>query len=152
MVICSGGGRFFLMLSGQTFLVTPWLSCSFPANYHLNYLRPAPTWHCSSVGRAMVVCFGGRGFESHRALFLSRAIPQKESFVIFIQHFKYKYSLETFLWGCVRLEKKHNCVVTLTSCFTYFVNHTFHSKPTSHLRNHPPLTPILPRLAPLFNF
>ena len=38
------------MLSGQTLLVTPSLTCSSAANYHLNFPRPAPIWPCSSVG------------------------------------------------------------------------------------------------------
>ena len=56
-------------------LVTTSLTCSFAAIYHLNFPRPAPVWPCSSVGRATLICSGGRGFESHRdqseALFLS---------------------------------------------------------------------------------
>ena len=38
------------MLSGQTLLVTPSLTCLLAANYHLKYPRPAPTWPCSSDG------------------------------------------------------------------------------------------------------
>ena len=53
------------MLSAKTSLVTPSLMCSFAANYHLNFPRPAPIWPCSSVGRATVIRSGGRGFESH---------------------------------------------------------------------------------------
>ena len=55
-----------IVLSGQTLLVTPSLTYSFAANYHLNFPRPAPIWPCSSVSRATVICSGGRGFEPHR--------------------------------------------------------------------------------------
>ena len=34
-------------------------------NYHLNFPRPAPIWFCRSVGRATVICYGGRGFKPH---------------------------------------------------------------------------------------
>ena len=45
----------------------PSLTCSFPQIYHdLNFPRPAPIWPCSPVGRATVICSGGRGFESRR--------------------------------------------------------------------------------------
>ena len=54
------------LLSGQALLITPSLMCSFAANYHLNFPRPASIWPCSSVGRATVICSGGRGFEPHR--------------------------------------------------------------------------------------
>ena len=33
---------------------------------HLNFSRPAPIWPYSSVGRATVICYGDRGFESHQ--------------------------------------------------------------------------------------
>ena len=33
---------------------------------HLNFPRPAPIWPYSSVGRATVICYGDRGFESHQ--------------------------------------------------------------------------------------
>ena len=46
--------------------VTPSPTCSFAANYHLNFPQPAPIWPCSSVGRATVICSWGRGFESQR--------------------------------------------------------------------------------------
>ena len=42
------------MISGQSLLVTPSLTCSFAANNHLNHPRPALIWPCSSVGRATV--------------------------------------------------------------------------------------------------
>ena len=51
---------------GPASLVTPSLTCSLAANYHLNFPRPAPIWPCSSVGRAMVICSGGLGFDPHR--------------------------------------------------------------------------------------
>ena len=58
--------EYLIVLSGQALLVTPSLMCSFAANYHLNFPRPAPIWPCSSIGRATVSCSGGRGFESLR--------------------------------------------------------------------------------------
>ena len=73
-------------------LVTPSLTCSFTANYHLNFPRPAPVWPCSSVGRATVTCSEGRGFKPHQgqrfilllwAHFLSRANAHKVLFGIF---------------------------------------------------------------------
>ena len=83
------------MLSGQTLLITPSITCSFAATYNLNFPRPAPIWPCSSVGRALVICSGGREFESQRGQrfflfdrvgpnFLSGAIAQKVEFGIFI--------------------------------------------------------------------
>ena len=45
-----------IVLSGQILLITPSLMCSFTLNYHINFLRPAPIWPCSSVGRATVIC------------------------------------------------------------------------------------------------
>ena len=56
-----------ILLSGQSLLVTPSLTCSFAAIFTILIprRRPAPIWPCSSVGRATVVCSGGRGFESH---------------------------------------------------------------------------------------
>ena len=59
-----------LVLSDYTLLVVPSLMCSFAANYHLNFTRRAPSWPCSLVGRATVICSGGRGFECYRILFL----------------------------------------------------------------------------------
>ena len=44
----------------------PNFSCSFAANYHLNFPRPAPIWPCISVGRATVICSRGRRFESRQ--------------------------------------------------------------------------------------
>ena len=38
--------------TGYPFIYT----CSFHANYLLNYPRPAPIWPCSSVSRATVIC------------------------------------------------------------------------------------------------
>ena len=55
-----------IVLSGQTLLITPSITCSFAATYNLNFPRPAPIWPCSSVGRALVICSGGREFESQR--------------------------------------------------------------------------------------
>ena len=41
--------------------------CSFAANYHLNFLPSSRGGGGgASVGRAMVICFGDRGFESRR--------------------------------------------------------------------------------------
>ena len=58
-----------VVLSGKTrgremLLVTHSVSrtCSFAANYHLDFLRPAPSWPCSSVGRATVICSGDHVF------------------------------------------------------------------------------------------
>ena len=59
------------MLSGQTSLVNPSLTCSSAANYHLTFPRPAPMWPCSSFGRATVICSGRRGFEPHRGQIFS---------------------------------------------------------------------------------
>ena len=52
----SSGILYLILLSGQTLLVIPSLTCSFAANYRLNFPLPAPVWHCSSVGRATVIC------------------------------------------------------------------------------------------------
>ena len=81
--------------------LTDSLPCSFAANYHLNDLnfpRPTPISPCSSVGRATVICSGGRGFQSHQgqrfflfcsvwAYFLSRDNAQKVLFGILLEHF-----------------------------------------------------------------
>ena len=54
-----------IVLSGQTLLVTPSITCSFAANYHHNFPQPAPIWPCSSFDRATVICSGSRRFEPH---------------------------------------------------------------------------------------
>ena len=106
-----------------TFLVTPSFTCSFAANYYLNFPRPALIWPCSSAGRATVICSGGRGFRSRRsqrffsfsvrAHFLSRAIAQKETFEIFIlQHFSMLYLRQLYeTEGYLRLWCDVGCMI-----------------------------------------
>ena len=68
----------------------PSLTCSFAANYHLNFPQPAPIWPCSLVGRVSEVVgsnpLGLRDFSfSAWAHFLSRANAQKVLFGIFFR-------------------------------------------------------------------
>ena len=56
---------FGILLSGQTLLLVLHLRVHLPQTYHLSFPRPAPIWPCSSVGRATVICTGGREFGSN---------------------------------------------------------------------------------------
>ena len=47
----------------------------------------APIWPCSSVGRAKVICSGGRGFEPHRG---------QRFFFAFLRRYYLGYLLEHF--------------------------------------------------------
>ena len=86
-----------ILLSGQSLLVTPSLTCSFAAIFTIliPHRRPAPIWPCSSVGRATVVCSGGRGFESHLDQEISSQSfsmwAQKVSFGILLKYFNLTY-------------------------------------------------------------
>ena len=87
-----------IVLSGQTLLVTPYLRrVHFPLiTILISSLAPGGGGG-ASVGRAMVICFGDRGFESRRgqrffsfsmwAHFVSRAGTQKVLVGIFLEHF-----------------------------------------------------------------
>ena len=83
---------FNIVLSGQTFLVTPSLTCSFAANLVITCLpRPAPIWPCSYVPEVVGSNpTGVRDFFSSLSVwahFLSRANAEKVLFRIFVEQF-----------------------------------------------------------------
>ena len=118
-----------MLNSGQRPHLTgyPSLTCSFAAIYHLNFPQTAPIWPCSSVGRATVICSGGRGFEPHRgqrfflflrvAYFLSRANAQQELFGI-IRHFNLSLLKPKYMLGISSI--KTVCVHCRTTGSLFF--------------------------------